>query len=438
MTPIVSAPRWPGREMLSMGGAGLPVAALTPSPVGFDSRAVHPSQRRSEPCNEGFYITRRRETRGGGRRFLPDLPVPFVRRSGALAPETVPAVRRMASRAGRNPRRGGSSSRGGPMTPGRVPLDFASLAAPVARALLGEPNPRMSTARELRYGRKGSLAVRLDSGQWFDHESGAGGGVLDLVARVRGGDRAAAARWLGKEGFTDPIRRPERRGERCPGMTAGAGEGRTTAHGRPWQASRRDSARRLWESTRPIAGTVAAAYLAVRGVGHVTGTRSLRFHPAAWHPTAPGRFAVLVAGVQDAGGRFVGIQRTYLDGPRKADLDPVRASLGSLAGGAVRLVELAGDALLLGEGIESTAAAVRVLDWPGGAWATLGTSGLRSVVLPESVRRVVIAADRDVEGAGQKAAAQLTERLRAEGRRVRIFVPETIGHDFCDELNGGS
>ena len=103
----------------------------------------------------------------------------------------------------------------------------------------------------------------------------------------------------------------------------------------------------------------------------------------------------------------------------------------------MRLAPVLDDAVLIGEGVESTGAAIRVLDWHGGAWATLSTSGLRAVELPVEVRRVVIAADRDVEGAGQKAAAQLAERLRAEGRRVRIFVPETIGHDFCDELNGG-
>ena len=313
-------------------------------------------------------------------------------------------------------------------------LDFASLAGPVARALLGDPNPRMSTVRELRYRRKGSLAVRLDTGQWFDHETGTGGGVLDLVARERGGDRAAAARWLDAEGFIDPRRRPERCGERGPEVTAcGAGEGRTTTQGRSWQASRRDSARRLWESTRRLAGTVAAAYLDARGVGFAARTPALRFHPGIPHPSVPGRFPALVAGVQDAAGDFMGIQRTYLDGARKAALDPVRASIGSLAGGAVRLVPVLDDAVLVGEGIESTAAAVRVLGWLGGAWATLGTSGLRAVVLPASVRRVVIAADRDVEGAGQKAAATLARRLKVEGRRVECWLP-SICSDFNDEL----
>ena len=87
-------------------------------------------------------------------------------------------------------------------------LDFTALARPVALALLGDPNPRMSTGAELRYGRKGSLAVRTDTGQWFDHESGGGGGVLDLVIHAgEASDRAGAVRWLESQGFTDPLRR---------------------------------------------------------------------------------------------------------------------------------------------------------------------------------------------------------------------------------------
>ena len=306
----------------------------------------------------------------------------------------------------------------------RTPLDFPSLAGSVARALLGDPNPRMSTTRELRYGRKGSLQVTIAgewAGRWRDFESDERGGVLDLVARVRGGDRAAAARWLESCGFgvraRESVSAPFSGARPC----GGGGEGRSAVYRQSSQASRRDSARRLWDSTRPIAGTIAAAYLDARGVGPVAGARSLRFHPGITHPNAPGRFPTLVAGVQDADGEFLGVQRTYLDGPRKADLDPVRASLGSIAGGAVQLAPVLDDAVLVGEGIESTAAAVRVFDWPGGAWATLGTSGLRAVVLSVAVRRVVIAADRDA--GGLRAAAALAERLEAEGRRVTIEAP---------------
>ena len=201
------------------------------------------------------------------------------------------------------------------------------------------------------------------------------------------------------------------------------------------EASRR-FARRIWKATRPLAGTVAEAYLDARGVGHVAGVRALGFHPALSHPSEPGRFPALVAGVQDSSGRFLGVQRTYLaaDGSGKAAVDPARASLGSLAGGAVRLAESVDGRLLLGEGIETTAAAVLVLDWQGGAWATLGTSGLRAVELPEHVRDVTIVADRDA--GGLRAAAVLAARLEAEGRRIEIRAPSR--GDFADWLNEAS
>ena len=92
-----------------------------------------------------------------------------------------------------------------------------------------------------------------------------------------------------------------------------------------------------------------------------------------------------------------------------------------------------GDRLLVGEGIETTAAAALVLDWNGGAWATLGTSGLRAVEILPCVRHVVIAADRDAKGGGQLAAAALGERLMGEGRSVAIELPPFVG-DWCDVL----
>ena len=126
------------------------------------------------------------------------------------------------------------------------------------------------------------------------------------------------------------------------------------------------------------------------------------------------------------------MQRIYLDregAPRKANVEPVRASLGSLAGGAVRLAEPEpGRPLLVGEGIESTAAAMLLFDLPG--WAALGTSGLCSIELPAHVIDVVIAADRDA--AGLRAAAALARRLEAEGRNVEIRRPHK--GDFNDVL----
>ena len=51
----------------------------------------------------------------------------------------------------------------------------------VARHYLGEPNAKLSKGTELRFGTYGSMSVDLRKATFFDHESGSGGGLIDLV-----------------------------------------------------------------------------------------------------------------------------------------------------------------------------------------------------------------------------------------------------------------
>jgi RecA-family ATPase len=83
-------------------------------------------------------------------------------------------------------------------------IDFVPLMAPIARRLLGEPNTRLSTKRELRWGAKGSMSVDLDKGTWFDHEAKLGGGGLDLIKRERRCGTADAFAWMEAEGLKEP------------------------------------------------------------------------------------------------------------------------------------------------------------------------------------------------------------------------------------------
>ena len=76
------------------------------------------------------------------------------------------------------------------MTTDLVPIRAALSACmnDLARFLCGEPNRRMSNRRELRFGRKGSLAVAISgpkAGSWCDHETNKGGGPLDLIMVAR-------------------------------------------------------------------------------------------------------------------------------------------------------------------------------------------------------------------------------------------------------------
>jgi hypothetical protein len=158
---------------------------------------------------------------------------------------------------------------------------------------------------------------------------------------------------------------------------------------------------------------------------------TLRCHPGLFHQESGTYGPAMVALVQDVTGASVGIHRTWLaaDGSGKAAVSPVRKALCPTSGHAVRFGE-PGDLLLLGEGVESTLSAIELLEVSAG-WATLSTSGLMSVQLPEHIRGVVIAADNDP--AGIKAAESLERRLQREGRAVKIVKPGAE-KDFNDLL----
>ena len=51
-----------------------------------------------------------------------------------------------------------------------------------------------------------------------------------------------------------------------------------------------------------------------------------------------------------------------------------------------------------------------------------------------SVRRIIIAADNDESGVGQRNALAAYDRWTAEGRSVRIVAPPVVGDDFNDVL----
>tara|TARA_R100001463_G_scaffold8717_4_gene26573 strand:- start:7582 stop:9381 length:1800 start_codon:yes stop_codon:yes gene_type:complete len=65
-------------------------------------------------------------------------------------------------------------------------IDVALHAEQIAIALLGSPNEKLSSDKELRFGRKGSLCIDLSKGTFYDHENEEGGGMLSLIQRERG------------------------------------------------------------------------------------------------------------------------------------------------------------------------------------------------------------------------------------------------------------
>jgi hypothetical protein len=332
--------------------------------------------------------------------------------------------------------------------------DIARMLAGQAPALVAELLP--AGKRESGEWRVGSLAgepgrslaVHLYGGRagvWSDFASGDAGDGLDLVAAVLyGKDKRAALiwarRWLGLGDGPAPA--PQRQAP--PPARPDEADAEAEA--------RRGAARRMFLAAQPaLAGTPAAAYLAARSIDLAElgrQPRSLRYASELWNRETGRHLPALVAAVTDATGAHVATHRTWLAQDaagvwRKAPLRDPKMSLGSFAGGCIRLWRGAsrkplaqapeGETVVLGEGIETCLSVViaapelRVL-------CAVSLSNLARVVLPPAVRTVVLAKDNDVDNPGAALALQrAVDHFASEGRVVKIAVPP-CGKDFNDTL----
>ena len=208
-----------------------------------------------------------------------------------------------------------------------------------------------------------------------------------------------------------------------------------------WRTAR---ALKIWHNTERGAGTVVSHYLASRGIALDLWPPSLRFHPRCPRPKDDaGNFLpplpAMVAVVEHVERGPVGVHCTYLrpDGNGKADVEKPKAIFGLVGGGAVRLgAQGGGQWLAISEGVETALSVAVACSMP--AWAALSATGIKSLVLPSEATHVVICADHDASGTGQRAAHDAAARWLADGRRVRIAIPPEPGTDFNDILTGGA
>jgi hypothetical protein len=295
-----------------------------------------------------------------------------------------------------------------------------------------------------------SLAVHLfgtRAGVWSDFASGDAGDALDLVAAVlyRGSKREAIAwakSWLGLGDGAVPMQQRREVEERPP-----PGDDEDAAR-------RRSVAKRIFHQAQPtLRGTPAAAYLLARGIdlGELgRQPRSLRYHPALANRESGAEWPALVAAVNNAAGEHVATHRTWLGCVEgrwgKAALRDAKMSLGSVAGGTIRLWRGAtgkpldraaeGEAVAIGEGIETCLSVVvacpelRVL-------CAVSLANMARIELPPAIRTVILCADND--GGNEAAArglARAVDHFAMQGRAVRI-ARSSIGKDFNDALTGG-
>lgn len=138
----------------------------------------------------------------------------------------------------------------------------------------------------------------------------------------------------------------------------------------------------------------------------------------------------MIAAVSDNDGVQTGTHRTWLDPTdvKKAEVASPRRAMGNILGNAVRF-GIADDVLIAGEGIETMLSLHEVLPTMPMAAAT-SSAHLAAILIPQSLKRLYVARDRDA--AGDAAYAILTDRAQAEGIELVSLMPE-LG-DFNDDL----
>ena len=328
--------------------------------------------------------------------------------------------------------------------------DWPAIAGEVAEALLGEPSSR--TGRELRFGRRGSLSVRLDTGTWHDHEAGEGGGVLDLVIRERRCDTAAALVWLESGGF---VGGPERRCAAFSGPAAPAvppAPPNAAPVGAP--DARAALAARLWAASGPADSTAGRVYLARRCTWPPAGIgpdlpAAVRWLPAElarfrdesvkWYGLPAGAAGALAFAWRTLAGELAAVsllavsaagERVTWFGDRAVRVRAVGSRTGAVF--VARPGEPGAD-LQIAEG-EADALACVLAPWvgPGAVYAVGGTAGMvRAAALGSGA--VVVHADGDPGGRG--AVERARHAIAESGRAVRIEW-YSVGTDPGDALAG--
>lgn len=211
---------------------------------------------------------------------------------------------------------------------------------------------------------------------------------------------------------------------------------------RQWAKARARNAA-LWQEAVPaVADSPVGRYLAGRGLALTQYPKALRCHPALpyWQsttgqPVRLGEFPAMLAAIQSPTGEAIALHKTWLTADGHKAAVPSVKKWGSPSGhsiGAVVRLFTPDTRLAIAEGIETALAVHCANGLP--VWAGLSTHGVAHAVIPASVAEVFIFADHDANGAGEHAAEILAGRLIAEGRSVRVLMPEAAGRDWLDVL----
>ncbi len=339
--------------------------------------------------------------------------------------------------------------------------DFVSIAPAVAERLLGEPSSR--STRELRWGRKGSFRLKLDTGTWSDFEAGEGGGVLALVMREERLDKTGALAWLEQQGFLRRQDRPstysassaQSRSEQSPSRPAEQHSSKTLT---PEQRNRQTlqwirsqvlpiadapdhpvrawmRRRNLWRDEVPLPPSmrwIPADASVFRGTHSGAGAIAFPIAPVeAWkssYPDTPPPSAVQLVCVTADGERadYENSQGNQVDKPKFGNARLAVWTVGDVRGDSVAVCEGTADALALAARNLEPVIATLTTPRPSTAWK-VALSGFAFVTLWPDMDEV----DAHGRRPGLDAVVSLAQARKLNRQSVEVMGVD-IGKDAAD------
>jgi hypothetical protein len=305
----------------------------------------------------------------------------------------------------------------------------------LSRHLLGEPTVR--NADSLRYGRKGSLSFNLETGLWYNFETGEKGNALQLITTQIGFKNFKDTIQYAKDFLNHPDNLPTLSGQSIQGEKIKKGKD---------TSGLRNYALKLIASSTPIKGTLAERYLKEhRGITQYNNAE-FKFVPKM--PTKEGKqwrdLPAFMSIARDANNEVSHVHVIRLDPltggknlecGKNPESDPVKQTFGRKNGQPMVLNSKSTSQITyLTEGIE-TGLSILEGEPEANVYAVTGKGSLKKIDLDRLGERVVLCLDNDGDNTFKNNDINnCVDRLLKSGKQVAITLPNKENTDFNDIL----
>lgn len=299
---------------------------------------------------------------------------------------------------------------------------------PLAERLLGAPN-RMSTANNLRFGAKGSLSINAVNGLWNNFETGEKGNALQLIAVQ-----------MGFNDFKDTLNYAMDF-LNCPDtVNHGKIQNKTNTKETKVSTNKKPYAKKLYDTSKPIKGTLAERYLKNYRKTLNYKEADLRFIPeiSTWHGDKKTKVPALLCIAKDNNGELNHVHVIRLNpitGDKDVASNTEKQTYGAMNGCPIELNKKSNSQITyVAEGVE-TGLSVLAGDPSAKVLAITGKESFKNIDLSRLSNKVVLCLDNDGDATFKTSIIEKAAlRLMEEGKSVSLMIPKKQGDDFNDVL----